>query len=57
MEPVAWKFFNNYNMVIDANPSCSFYSFLGGDKNKDAHDTHSQMINLYQKLMDEYIIK
>ena len=39
------------------NSKSAFHSYLRKDNNQDEPDTHANMINIYQKLMDEYILK
>ena len=56
-EEVALVYFNNYNINWEINSSSTFYSYLFEDKKNDAPDTHAHMMNLYQKLTNETIIK
>ena len=57
MTDVALEYFNNDNMVIYANSSYVFYSYLSEEKNQDTPDKNANKINPYQKLMGEFIIK
>ena len=57
MEGVALVYLNNYKLSWEFNPSSKFYSYLSQNNNTDAPGTHSHMMNLYQNLIDEYIIQ
>ena len=57
MTDVALEYFNNDNMVIDANSSYVFYSYLSEEKNQDTPDKNANTMNPYRKLMGEFIIK
>ena len=43
-------------MVINYNLLCKFYSYPSKDNNQDPPGTHDNMMYIYQKIMDEYII-
>ena len=57
MKGVALDYLNNNKIVREINPLYKFYSYLSEDINHDAPDTHANMMNLYQNLMDKYMIK
>ena len=57
MKGVALDYFKNGNIVREVNLSSEVYSYLSEDKNKDESDTHATTENIYQKLMDEYMIE
>ena len=57
MKGVALDYLNNNKIVREINPLYKFYSYLSEDINQDAPDTHANMMNLYQNLMDKYMIK
>ena len=44
-------------MVIDANFSYVFYSYLSEEKNQDTPDKNSNTMNPCQKLIGEFIIE
>ena len=50
-------YFNSDNMVRDKNSSSGFYSHLSKYSKKDAPDTCTCMVILYQNLMDQYNTK
>ena len=56
MEVVALDYLNSYNVVREVNSSSFFYLYLNEENNQDAPGKNSHMINLWQTLMDEYII-
>ena len=47
MQIIVFDYFNNYNIVSDANPSSSLYSFISEDNNMDVPDTNAHMTILY----------
>ena len=57
MTDVALEYFNNDNMVIDANSSYVFYSYLSEETNQDTTDKNTNTMNPYRKLMGKFIIK
>ena len=54
---VALDYSNNNNIVKKVNPFPEFYSYPSEYKNQDSPDTHTHMMNIYQILTNEYIIK
>ena len=57
MEGVVLDYLKNDNIIIEVIPSYELYSYFSEDKNQYAPDTHTNMITIYQNLMDEYVIK
>ena len=57
MEGFALDYFKNDNIVREFNSSSEFYSYLSEYNKQVAPATHAHMMNIYQKLMGEYMIK
>ena len=57
MEGVVPDYLNNDKIVIEVNTTSEFYSYPSKDNNQDAPETQSNMMNIYQQRMDEYIMK
>ena len=57
MEVIALDYFNNDIIVREVNSSSALYSYLSEDNKKYTLVTHDHVANIYQKLMDELIIK
>ena len=50
-------YFNNDNIVREVNTPYEFNEWLSEYNKQDLTDAHTHMLNIYQKLMDKYIIK
>ena len=56
MEGDYLKHFNIYNIVRGVNSPSEFYLYLSEYNKNNEPDTHYHTINIYQKLIDEYIM-